>query len=815
MSRMLQIKQINSLENSGAFKKITFNHQSFSNVNIIFGNNYSGKTSLSRVFNDISSPSLMFDTKYSLRLECTSANRCNACSNGKKQDCENAQEITEFVFSPSPPCDINTLVFNEEYELKHFKIFYTTENSDEGVPPIETVILGEDAVAAYKKIEKYKKEKEQKQQEITIVEGKCATFSNLKESVIKKIINELKKDKSATIKKYYFPGQSIQQKRVIETINSLYTEYGNALSTFPPLSEDEKKEKEAILQENISENYIPPSPLTREYDYISEIDKANALLEYSLARQNKLKTLEENRRLEKWVEEGQELHIDDNFNCKFCDGEISQERWNKIIQHFSSEYKQHSNEIADLINHINQEKNAIDDDEKQILQSDFLERYKVRYKEQRQVFEKYKDDFLKIMNNLIERLEAKAGDIYSPHEVYQIPNGLSQQDYLGFINGYKQLCEDNSDAFENIKTAKKDAQKALQTNFMVEYLLERHTVEGEKYGYKSLLDKEEELKKECDDLNNEISIIEKNIQNEIRKTKTKTEAADKINGYLKTNYMQHFELRLVTTNSEENIEQYQIYYCDENKRAKTLSKGEKTFLSFCYFIVRLEEEVKTSLKENKLFVAYVDDPVSSLDSNHIDRIYSILKVIVDEYKKSKLFQIFISTHSKQFLYELHNFSRKDKNRVKFYQLQNINGRRELTDLPPDFRHFGMEIHELFRYLCRAVISHLDCGDTFEEKSRKFLETYFRFYFGTNDLEKGVERLINKNILYASEVQEVLINRSVNNTNHLNDQNSESIRMLSKDILKMIKNHDENLFNELLSYYCNHNNQNIDEIKKVL
>ena len=103
--------------------------------------------------------------------------------------------------------------------------------------------------------------------------------------------------------------------------------------------------------------------------------------------------------------------------------------------------------------------------------------------------------------------------------------------------------------------------------------------------------------------------------------------------------------------------------------AKNLSDGEKTAIAFSYFMVTL----KSLLEENKLqdTIVFIDDPISSLDANHIAQISSLINSFFfkkDENEKivQCFKQLFISTHNFEFysfLRDANNIKRKKKVRV--------------------------------------------------------------------------------------------------------------------------------------------------------
>lgn len=81
------------------------------------------------------------------------------------------------------------------------------------------------------------------------------------------------------------------------------------------------------------------------------------------------------------------------------------------------------------------------------------------------------------------------------------------------------------------------------------------------------------------------------------------------------------------------------------EQAKNLSEGERSLISFCYFIAQMADELNGPEAGN--LVVYIDDPISSLDSSHIFFMYSLIESV---FIKNLCFgQLFISTHNLEFL----------------------------------------------------------------------------------------------------------------------------------------------------------------------
>jgi wobble nucleotide-excising tRNase len=101
-------------------------------------------------------------------------------------------------------------------------------------------------------------------------------------------------------------------------------------------------------------------------------------------------------------------------------------------------------------------------------------------------------------------------------------------------------------------------------------------------------------------------------------------------------------------------EKYKLYR--NGQIAKNLSTGERNIISLIYFFIKLEE---TNFDLGSA-VIFIDDPVSSLDANHMHRVYSFLNS-----KIQTLGQLFITTHNFDFFNLLKDMYR--------YDLQNNEG----------------------------------------------------------------------------------------------------------------------------------------------
>lgn len=123
---------------------------------------------------------------------------------------------------------------------------------------------------------------------------------------------------------------------------------------------------------------------------------------------------------------------------------------------------------------------------------------------------------------------------------------------------------------------------------------------------------------------------------------------DKINQVLKSFGFTNFSLQLT---SEDDETHYQIVRADGTPAKETLSEGEANFITFLYFYFSLDGTTSSAgtLGEK---VIVIDDPVSSLDSN----VLYIVSTLVDDICKNKILkkdsgfaQLLLFTHNVYFI----------------------------------------------------------------------------------------------------------------------------------------------------------------------
>lgn len=119
---------------------------------------------------------------------------------------------------------------------------------------------------------------------------------------------------------------------------------------------------------------------------------------------------------------------------------------------------------------------------------------------------------------------------------------------------------------------------------------------------------------------------------------------DGINGLLSSFGFQGFKLA-----KAENGSSYKLIRADGSDAKATLSEGEKTFVTFLYFYHLLKGSESDSGMTTDRVVVF-DDPVSSLDSDVLFIVGSLIKGLFDEVRAEAghIKQIFVFTHNVYF-----------------------------------------------------------------------------------------------------------------------------------------------------------------------
>ena len=196
---------------------------------------------------------------------------------------------------------------------------------------------------------------------------------------------------------------------------------------------------------------------------------------------------------------------------------------------------------------------------------------------------------------------------------------------------------------------------------------------------------------------------------------------------------------------------YKLIRADGTDAKETLSEGERTFVTFLYFYHLLKgSNSESEITTNRVVV--FDDPVSSLDSDILFLVGSLIKDLFDEIRTGvgHIKQIFVLTHNVYFHKEVtFNPRRRGSTAMKseetFWVVRKLNLSSKLE------HHESNPIKTSYELLWSEVRRPDRSNLTIQNTLRRILENYFKILGGVdlNDLNAkfdGQEKLICKSLI---------------------------------------------------------------------
>ncbi|MBC6400639.1 MAG: AAA family ATPase [Ekhidna sp.] len=378
-----------------------------------------------------------------------------------------------------------------------------------------------------------------------------------------------------------------------------------------------------------------------------------------------------------WVYEGKGYLQDDNETCPFCQqNTITKEFRNQLENYFDESFTTDIN----LIKKLSEEyKRLAENIENQLYQIETIEKEKDTSKLDIDKFSVR----LKTLSGQFaanrERLLKKEQEPSRSIEFVSINEQFTEITYL--ISTANTRITEHNQIVNNYNT-----EKANLINDIWKYLIEenRQKIEG-------FLHRSNDFQRSIDNITNQknkLKVEYRKLQNEIREdTKNVTSikpTIDEINGILRSYGFQNF--KIVPSEPEEN--HYQIEREDGTSAESTLSEGEITFITFLYFL-QLTKGSTTEENVTDDRVLVIDDPISSLDSNVL---FIVSSLIINEIIKpirsnqGNIKQLILLTHNVYFHKEVsfidgrtreigntHYWILRKKNNcscLQFYKLEN-------------------------------------------------------------------------------------------------------------------------------------------------
>lgn len=411
-----------------------------------------------------------------------------------------------------------------------------------------------------------------------------------------------------------------------------------------------------------------------------------------------------------WVNQGRDYIQEDNI-CPFCQQEtITTEFKIQIENYFDETY------IADLktINDLKQEyKQIVENLVNELNTIEEGEKSKKNTKLNKELFSAY---LKTLIGQNAANIEVLSSKIKEPSRGFELTSLKEQLDLIQslIVSANAEIVKHNG-IVHNFNTEK--------TNLISEvwkYLIEEYKtkitafsskVNGQNIGISNLENQVTAKRTAYSILKAEIITLSRTVTS-IQPT------IDEINRLLLSYGFLNFN---IVPASEEGF--YQIQRANGELAESNLSEGEITFITFLYFL-QLAKGGNTEETVNDERILVIDDPISSLDSNVLFIVSTLIKEIIRDVKSERgnINQIIILTHNIYFHKEVsfEGINRGAGERPFFWILRKNN---IITTVQPYLDK--NPIHSSYELLWREVKEwENSSGITIQNTMRRILENYF-------------------------------------------------------------------------------------------
>ena len=776
------INRIKSI-NCASYKNYTWENslENFKNINIFYGHNGAGKTMLSRIMRCFEQQKLHQDyEKMTFEIEF----------DGKKFSQDDIQSANLPLF-----------VYNKDFINDNLR-FLINGKKDGSIKSFSSMVMGEDNSKIFEEIEK--------------LQNKLGEISNEEQGVvasglygdkerIEKTIRQKEKEKQSKDQddKLRNKASEIKNDKAISEINYNLTK----------IRQDIEK-----IKDNLEEHILTPEIENQCRNSLKDEVKEELLINFTfnedefsdiligskeLIEQKFIPKEDIETNLRKWLNEGLDLHEHDTKSqqeCKFCKNKLSKERIEWLIDNLKdSSIDKNNNEInlkLEKLLEIKKRQQSFLNITNQLKTSNFYTDYKDECEKLNTEFSSVIDSYFIEIIKLKNLLKTKQDN---PYKNFIFENFEDHSKNISnMLDKIRDLINKNNDKTKNLETTKKETSEKIKFHIIAKFIKEINYLEN--------LRNIEQIDIEINAFKANLTIKKQEIEeneNKIKKLKnsmsSEQASADKINKYLKSHFGNNvLEFRAL----EENKAEFKIYR--NGAEADNLSEGECSLVGFCYFMAKLQNADKKS-------IIWIDDPISSLDSNHIFFIFSLIDSELFENKDLKFNQLFISTHNLDFLKYLKKLKSASSNKRSLYIIEKNENGSQIKDMPKFLKNYTTE----FNYLFEQIYNHKNIGEITDEdikttlvynfgnNLRKFLEIYLFFKYPT-EKSFGAEVIEQFFKSDSDKTIQILINRYANEFSHLREIlergmkpiNIPESKKIAEFVLKTIKLKDPEQFKAL-------------------
>ncbi len=642
------LKSIEKIKGLGVYQSYSkpAGTQDFGIKNLIYGWNYSGKTTLSRLFAQIEAKS----------------------TNPDLSGCEfiistDQDSITEKNFSG---CGVSVRVFNSD--------FVRTNLHFEGKSFNPILLLGQESEEAQRKIDELSgriRQSEEVQHKLHRKSEELRTrIAQAKTDTAKFIRQRLKIDPYTAA----HLGQDLAAVGVLDS--QLVTEKELADAIELALTPDSKRPT------TVEELRADPS--------IEDLHKeACEVLAATPSFSNTIKHLEENPGVERWVQGGIALHPSAGA-CEFCGSDLPQDRLEALRAHFSKDLAEHKARVDDLLARVKAATFNLSIPKAAELNAQFRDAYVTALEALPGAIEA----FNQAVRKLAEEVHHKADDSRKAMTPTSLNEGLEIR-IKEAVAAVNSVIKQNNELSTNFVKARSDASRKARYHY-VQQFQDDQAAAGLEQQRTRLASRSGRLKAYVERLTPEVSSLQAQISQA-------QQGRERINERL-ASMLGSEAVQIQVVKDAAGQDRFQLVR-KTGVVAKNMSDGERTAVAFSYFLTKLQELKPEEFKET---IVYIDDPISSLDANHIFQVTAAIRALFFEQCdknspwQTTCKQLFISTHNFEFFNLLREIKPKDSSKgARLYLIRRIAEKSStLEDMPVSLARYQSEYHFLFDIIHR-------------------------------------------------------------------------------------------------------------------
>jgi len=743
-----KITKIDSIKKMGVFQDFQWSSSlrdggnsvaEFKKINILYGRNYSGKTTLSRIFRGLETGSIS-DKYSSPEFQLSFEGGSTATQNSLNS---HGQVVR---------------VFNEDFVRDNLRFIVDDEQTINSF-----AILGDDNRKLEEEIEKHEAELGSKADKSGLLgefleaeekfKGAQDAHNNKSSELDKKLSDKANKADTGIKHNKTFGDANYNVPRIKTDISTVTKD------NYSPLTDEQVGKFHDLLREEPKSEISESSSFNLQYTGITS--KAKELIEKKIQASDPIQELLNDAALASWVRAGRDHHQKKRDKCAFCGSDLPEDLWEKLDKHFNQESEALRQSLEALLGSIERERSRVPNLLK-IKNSDFYSNFTTDLDSLAEQLSTLSTSYNQGLNFIKEQVEKRRDDIFASLE-FKTPESV-EEDLNAVRDSYEQLRNESNQFTASLSADQSEARAALRLHEVYTF------INDIKYGNECTaiealnvaMGKAEEVKNTAKEKVDGKRLIISELKAQL---KDESKGAERVNDYL-NNFFGHqsLSLKAIEEIPGDVSSGYRFEITRNNKKAFHLSEGECSLIAICYFMAKLED-IET--KGNQPII-WIDDPISSLDANHIFFVYSLINAAI--VKPKSFLQLFISTHNLDFLKYLKRISGdykgKGDKRIKireFFVVERSGDTSQICLMPGYLKNYITEFNYLFRQIYECSIdqpindSNYHSFYSFGNNARKFLEIYL-YYKYPNGID-GDDKLLK---FFGAENIPALFTERVNN-----------------------------------------------------